>query len=132
MLRKRNTKSAITADPSNDKIAAVHIEAATTKASAKGATTTFLRRLELHQNQEEGEHQARRGSAGGSDQRVFQDDAGLRSYSFSGPRGESAAQCTPRGCVRADARRNKNLSGPVRALSGSRSQRRRSRRAPRR
>ena len=32
---------------------------------------------------------------------------------------------------RANPRRNKNLSGPVRALSGSRSQKRRSRRAPR-
>ena len=35
----------------------MHIEAAT-KASAKGATTTLLRSLELHQNQEKGEHQA--------------------------------------------------------------------------
>ena len=35
----------------------MHIEAAT-KASAKGATTTLLRSLELHQNQVEGEHQA--------------------------------------------------------------------------
>jgi hypothetical protein len=42
MLRKRNTDSAITADPPNDKIAAVHIEAAT-KARAKSRIPSSLK-----------------------------------------------------------------------------------------
>ena len=55
MLCKRNTYSAITADPSNHEIAAVHVEAAA-EADSKAATT-FLRTLKLPNVRRESEHQ---------------------------------------------------------------------------
>src|SRR5260370_27741347 len=45
---QRNAESDIAAEPSDDEIAAPHIES-TAKASTKGAATTFLRNLKLRQ-----------------------------------------------------------------------------------